>query len=88
VTVTAHGAFFLAEWVRADFVSPELSMMSMVKYGMGAWGVLTWMNLSDLAPLRHVAYEFFILQHLVSIALILWLLHMHVPWYAQFLRLD
>jgi NAD(P)H-flavin reductase len=84
VTVTAHGAFFLAEWVRADFVSLELSMMPIVKYGMGAWGVLTWMNLSGLAPLRHIAYEFFVLQHLASAALILWLLHMHVPSYAQF----
>jgi NAD(P)H-flavin reductase len=83
VTVTVHGGFFLSEWVRADFVPLELEMMPMVKYGMGAWGVLMWMNLSGLAPLRRVAYEFFVLQHIVSAALLLWLLHTHVPSYAQ-----
>jgi hypothetical protein len=35
-TVTVHGAFFFREWIRADFVALELSMMPMVKYGIGA----------------------------------------------------
>ena len=37
LTVTVHGGFFMAEWVRADFVKLELEMMPMVKYGIGAW---------------------------------------------------
>jgi NAD(P)H-flavin reductase len=83
ICVTVHGAFFLAEWVRADFVPLELEMMPMVKYGMGAWGVMMWMNISGLVPLRRLAYEFFVLQHIVATALLLWLLHVHVPSYAE-----
>jgi NAD(P)H-flavin reductase len=84
LTVTVHGSFFLAEWVRADFVTLELQMMPMVKYGMGSWCVLLWINLSGLAPIRRLGYEFFVLQHLVSAAVLLWLLWNHVPSYAMY----
>lgn len=84
VTVAVHAGFFLHQWIRADFLALELEMMPMVKYGMGAAGVLLWMNLSGLAPLRHNFYEFFIVQHLASIAMFLWLLHSHVPSYAMY----
>ena len=84
ITVTVHGSFFFAEWVRADFVQLELEMMPMVKYGLGAWGVLLWTVFSSLVPIRRVAYEFFVLQHIVAAAVILWLLYMHVPSYAVY----
>ena len=84
VTVTVHGSFFLREWVRADFVSLELEMMPMVKYGFGLWAVLAWTTFSSLVPLRRLCYEFFVLQHIVSAAIFLWLLHVHVPRYAVY----
>ena len=84
VTVTIHGSFFLREWVRADFVQTELAMMPMVKYGLGLWGVLAWINVTSLLPLRRLCYEFFILQHLVSAVIFLWLLSVHVPAYAAY----
>ena len=84
VTVTIHGSFFLSEWVRADFVRLELEMMPMVKYGLGLWAVLAWTTISSLIPLRRLCYEFFVLQHIVSAALFLWLLHVHVPAYASY----
>jgi NAD(P)H-flavin reductase len=84
VTVTVHSSFFVREWVRADFFYTELSMMPMVKYGMGAGSVLLWMNISGLIPIRSMWYEFYILQHLASIAVFLWLLWNHVPSYAMY----
>jgi NAD(P)H-flavin reductase len=84
VTVTLHGGFFLTEWMRADFVAIELEMMPMVKYGMGAWGVLVWTTISSLTPLRRMAYEFFVLQHLACAGVFLWLLHVHLPSYAAY----
>lgn len=84
VTVTVHGSFFLTEWVQADFVTLELEMMPMVKYGLGAWAVLVWTFLTSLSPLRRIAYEFFVLQHIVSGAVFLWLLYVHVPSYARY----
>ena len=84
VTVTIHGGFFFSEWVRADFVRMELEMMPMVKYGLGLWGVLVWTNLSSLVPIRRLSYEIFVLQHIVSASVFLWLLHTHVPAYASY----
>lgn len=68
ITVTTHASFFMAEWVKADFVSLELQLMPMVKYGMGAGSTLLFMNLIGLAPIRRHAYEIFVLLHLASIA--------------------
>jgi NAD(P)H-flavin reductase len=83
-TVAVHAGFFLREWFRADFVAVEIEYMPVVKYGMGAGGLLLWMNVSGLSPLRKAWYEFYVLQHLVSIAVFLWLLHVHVPAYAMY----
>ena len=84
VTVTVHGSFFLREWIRADSVRLELDMMPMVKYGFGLWAVLAWTTISSLLPLRRLCYEFFVLQHIVSAGIFLWLLHAHVPTYASY----
>jgi NAD(P)H-flavin reductase len=84
ITVTVHGSFFMAEWVRADFVVLEIWMMPMVKYGLGAWAVLVWTFFTSLSPLRRMAYEFFVLQHIASAGVFLWLLYIHVPYYATY----
>ena len=84
LTVTVHGGFFVAEWARADFVKLELEMMPMVKYGIGAWAVLVWTFITSLSPLRSMAYEIFVLQHIAAAAVLLWLLWVHVPSYAQY----
>lgn len=84
ITVTLHGAMFLAEWARADFVAMELKLMPMVRYGLGAWGVLVWTLVSSFAPFRNMAYELFVLQHLASAAIFLWLVYRHVPSYAVY----
>ncbi|PVH89754.1 hypothetical protein DL98DRAFT_476129 [Cadophora sp. DSE1049] len=84
LTVTIHGGFFVRQYVRADFLALELELMPMVKYGIGAWFVLVWTFLSSLSPLRRVAYEFFVLQHIAAAGVFLWLLHVHVPAYAHY----
>jgi NAD(P)H-flavin reductase len=84
ITVTVHSSFFVREWVRADFFYTELQLMTLVKYGMGAGSVLLWMNISGLFPFRNVWYEFYVVQHLASIAVFLWLLYNHVPSYAMY----
>jgi NAD(P)H-flavin reductase len=84
VSVAVHAGFFLREWIRADFLSELLQIMPVVKYGMAAGGLLLWMNLSGIAPVRHAFYEFWVIQHLISIAVFLWLLYKHVPAYAMF----
>ncbi|PMD59123.1 uncharacterized protein K444DRAFT_531631 [Hyaloscypha bicolor E] len=84
VSVTVHGFFFMAEWVKANFVTLELSMMPVVKYGLVAWGLLVWTFFTSLSPMRRLAYEFFVLQHIVTSAVFLWVLYIHVPSYARY----
>ncbi|KAK1756452.1 ferric reductase transmembrane component 3 [Echria macrotheca] len=84
LTATVHGWHFWTEWVLADFVSYQLKMMPMVKYGLGAWGVLLWSVVSSFAPLRRLSYEFFVLQHIATAVVFLWLVYEHVPPVAQY----
>ncbi|KAK6953453.1 hypothetical protein Daesc_005757 [Daldinia eschscholtzii] len=84
VTTTLHGFCFFAGWVESEIVDIELSMMKMVKYGLGAWGVLLWVNLTSFKPLRSVAYEAFVIQHILAAAIFLWLVHVHIPASARY----
>ncbi|KAL2020031.1 hypothetical protein VTK56DRAFT_8934 [Thermocarpiscus australiensis] len=84
VTASVHGWHFYTDWARTDFVEYEIRMMPMIKYGFGAWAVLLWSLVSGLAPFRRMAYEVFVLQHLASAAILLWLVYVHVPIYARY----
>lgn len=84
LTVIVHWSFFYKPWDDADFVKMQLEMMPMVKWGFGAWGVLTWMVLSSFGFLRAASYEIFVAQHIVAAAVLLWLIFKHIPAYAQY----
>jgi NAD(P)H-flavin reductase len=84
LTLIVHWSFFFQEWVEADFVQLQLKMMPMVKYGFGAWGVITWMVLSGFGFFRAASYEIFVAQHIVAAATLLWLIFIHVPQYARY----
>lgn len=85
VTATVHGFHFWTEWVLADFVEYELEIMPMVKYGLGAWAILLWSVVVGFLPLRHLYYEFWLIQHIASAVVMLWLLYVHIPAEAQYL---
>jgi len=84
LTVIVHWSFFFREWWIADFVQFELELMPIVKYGFGAWAVLGWMVLTGFGYIRHLSYEFFVIQHIVSFTVLLWLLYVHLPSYARY----
>ncbi|KDN64822.1 putative ferric reductase like transmembrane component [Colletotrichum sublineola] len=83
VTATVHGFHFWTEWVRADFVEAQLRILPSIKYGLGAWGLLVWTFLVGVRPLRGMAYELFVAQHVLTAAVFLWLVYVHIPDYAQ-----
>ncbi|KAK7424555.1 ferric-chelate reductase Frp1 [Neonectria magnoliae] len=83
-SATIHGSFFIVEWVAADFFWTELRTVGMVKWGLAAWAVLVWTLISTLPPFRRMRYEFFVLQHIISVALLLVLLLIHVPDHHHF----
>jgi hypothetical protein len=84
LTAIVHWSFFYTEWSIAGIVQMELNMMKMVKYGFGAWGVITWMLLSGFGFFRDLCYELFVLQHIAAAGTLLWLLFLHVPRYASY----
>ncbi|KAK8041649.1 ferric reductase like transmembrane component [Apiospora rasikravindrae] len=84
VTATVHGFHFWTEWVLADFVQDYLQWMPMVKFGLGAWGILLWMVLTSLRPLRSMAYEVFVVQHVIAAIFFLWVIYLHVPASARY----
>lgn len=84
LTVIVHWAYFFHEWTLADFVKYQIEMMPMVKYGFGAWAVVGWTVLSGFGYFRHLGYELWVLQHLASAGILLWLLWVHVPAYARY----
>ncbi|KAI1844453.1 hypothetical protein JX265_010052 [Neoarthrinium moseri] len=84
VTATVHGFHFWTEWVRADFLELELQMMAMVKWGLGGWAILLWMVVTSFKPLRSVAYEVFVVQHIIAAVMFLWVVYVHVPEDARY----
>ncbi|TDZ23813.1 Ferric reductase transmembrane component 4 [Colletotrichum orbiculare MAFF 240422] len=83
VTATVHGFHFWTEWARADFIETQLRIMPFIKHGLGAWGILVWSFVSGMKPFRGMAYEMFVVQHLVSAVVFIWLVYVHTPTYAR-----
>ncbi|KAK6207153.1 hypothetical protein LQW54_007470 [Pestalotiopsis sp. IQ-011] len=84
VTATVHGFHFYSEWVLYDYVDLEMSSMPSIRYGLGAWGILLWMVITSLRPFRSMAYEIFVVQHIIAAIIFLWVVYVHVPAYAQY----
>jgi NAD(P)H-flavin reductase len=85
VTATVHGFHFWTEWVLADFVELEIETMPMVKYGLGAWAILLWNVVIGFVPIRRLAYEVWVLQHVAASIVMLVLVYLHIPSNGRFL---
>ncbi|KAJ1334971.1 ferric-chelate reductase [Microdochium nivale] len=84
VTTTVHGFHFYRQWQIADIVDWQLEAMPMVVYGIGAWAILLWFFVTSLKPFRSMAYEVFVIQHIIGALLFLWLLYVHLPAAARY----
>ncbi|KAI0006886.1 ferric reductase like transmembrane component-domain-containing protein [Xylariaceae sp. FL0662B] len=84
VTATVHGFHFWTEWVRSDLVEMELDMMPMIKYGLGGWSILLWMTITSFKPFRSMAYEIFVIQHVLAAGIFLWVIYVHIPEDARY----
>lgn len=84
VTATVHGWHFWSGWVYSNILEIELQMMPMVYYGLGAWTILLWMTITSFKPFRSMAYEFFVIQHILAAIVFLWAIYVHVPKSARY----
>lgn len=84
LTVTLHGALFMAEWIPNSFFWREMDEMPNVPHGFYAWVILLWTGISASGPLRRLSHEFFVRQHVLSAALFLLFLYWHLPGHHNF----
>jgi NAD(P)H-flavin reductase len=85
VTATVHGFHFWSEWVHYDILQDELNTLpTIVPYGLGAWGILLWMTITSFKPFRSMAYEFFVIQHILAAVIFLYVVYIHVPASAKY----
>ncbi|KAH7265466.1 uncharacterized protein BKA55DRAFT_502098 [Fusarium redolens] len=78
-SATIHGSFFTWEWLAASFFWTEIKTVKMVLPGIGAWFILAWTVVSTLPFFRRMKYELFVVQHIISVVLLLVFLVLHVP---------
>lgn len=78
-SATIHGGFFAWEWLAASFFWTEIKTVKMVLPGIAAWFILAWTVVSTLPFFRRMKYELFVVQHIISVVLLLVFLVLHVP---------
>lgn len=79
LTVTMHMGFWFVDWARYDYIKVKLTTDLITKRGFAAWCILLWIVLSSFAPIRRWNYEFFVIQHIVTIAGFAGAVYLHVP---------
>ncbi|KAI9831531.1 MAG: hypothetical protein M1826_003421 [Phylliscum demangeonii] len=79
LTASIHMGYWFADWNRFDYIKVKVQTDPITQKGLGAWVVLAWMTLSSLLPLRRWCYEFFVVQHLVSMAAFVAMVYVHTP---------
>jgi NAD(P)H-flavin reductase len=78
-SATVHGGFFTYEWLASSFFWTEVKTVKMVLPGIGAWFILAWTVISTIPFFRRIKYELFVVQHIISVVLLLVFLVLHVP---------
>ena len=79
LTVTIHMGFWFRDWARYDYIKVKLSTDLVTQRGFAAWCILLWIVLSSFAPIRQWNYEFFVIQHVITLVGFLVAVYLHVP---------
>ena len=76
---TLHFGYQAFGWNQYGLLQLEWNTDTCPPTGIAAYAILLWLNLSTLAPFRHMAYEFFVVQHIVSFFGFIIALAIHLP---------
>ena len=79
LTVTIHMSFWFKSWARYDYILTKLQTDLITQRGFAAWSILLWIVLSSFRPARNWNYEFFVLQHIVTLAGFSAAVYLHLP---------
>ncbi len=83
---TLHLGYQNYGWSLYGLVHMEWSTDSCPPTGIAAYAILLWLNISTLAPFRNFAYEFFVIQHLITFFGFIVAVMMHLPSTALYSR--
>ena len=83
---TLHFAYQNYGWNLYNLRQMEWDTDSCPPTGIAAYAILLWMNLTTVAPLRNLSYEFFVIQHIFTFFGFLIAVMMHLPSTALYSR--
>ena len=78
-TVVIHAGFFLREWGKYDYIMIKIKADPITQKGIAAAGVLLWIIVTSVAPIRGLSYEIFVIQHILSWLGLVAATYLHVP---------
>jgi predicted ferric reductase len=79
LTATIHMGYWFADWAPYDYIGTKIRTDPITKHGVIAWAVLVWIIFSSMSPIRGWSYEFFVVQHIVSFAVFIGFIYLHIP---------
>ena len=79
LTVTLHMGFWFRSWARYNYIGRKLKTDPIAQRGLAAWCILLWIFLTTFAPMRRWNYEFFVLQHVLTMIGFLVAVFLHLP---------
>ncbi|RMZ74323.1 Ferric reductase transmembrane component 3 [Pyrenophora seminiperda CCB06] len=79
LTATMHMGWFFSAWAPYDYIGYQLKHNRIAWKGLAAWCTLVWIVFSSMTPIRGWSYEIFVIQHIVSFAVLLGFIHLHTP---------
>jgi predicted ferric reductase len=79
LTATIHMGYFFTSWAQYDYIGYKLKNDNISWKGLAAWCTLVWIVFSSMTPIRGWCYELFVVQHLVSFAVFIGFVYIHIP---------
>lgn len=79
LTATIHMGYWFADWAPYDYIGTKVRTDPITKHGVIAWSILVWITVSSMTPIRGWSYEFFVAQHIVSFAVFIGFVYLHIP---------
>lgn len=82
LSATLHMGIMKSSISTSAILQSQDRNMSVVRYGISAYGVLVWISVTSILPLRNWSYRIFYLNHWISTLGFLTIIFQHVPSYA------
>lgn len=83
---TLHFGYQSYGWNEYGLMQLEWRTDSCTSTGIATYAILLWINLSTVAPLRNLSYEFFVIQHILTFFGFIIAIMLHLPSTALYSR--